>query len=225
VTANSKAGSYFIQAAVVQLPLQPLVPPALFSMTNLVGPPAHAYRIVPTSDPTYVGGVFYATVNSTFSPLIVEVTDAGDNPLSGWEVKFRAAVVPADPGGDFAGPNSQNGLFCKVKTGADGRSTADPLTANRNVGAWRVGVTVTGTNLTNSFKMQNVGKVAVPNVVGMTQVAATTAIIAAKLNLGNVTMKSSNTVARGNVISQNPAAGTNVNAGSSVDLTVSTGKP
>lgn len=225
VTANGKAGSYFILATVVQLPLQPQVPPAIFSMTNVAGPPARLYRIVPTKDPTYVGGVFFATVNTTFSPLTVEVTDAGDNPLSGLEVRFRSSVAPADPGGDFKGPNSNLGLFCKLKTGANGRATADPLTANRIVGAWSVGVTVTGTTLSNRFKMQNVGTVAVPNVVGMTQAAATAAITGAKLNVGKVTMQSSKTVAKGNVISQNPAAGSNVNVGSTVDLTVSTGKP
>ena len=47
----------------------------------------------------------------------------------------------------------------------------------------------------------------VPNVVGMTQGAATTAITEAKLKLGNVTQQNSNTVATGNVISQDPTSG------------------
>jgi hypothetical protein len=65
--------------------------------------------------------------------------------------------------------------------------------------------------------------VSVPNVVGNTQAAATTAITGARLTLGTVTMQSSATVASGNVISENPAAGTSVASGSAVALAVSTG--
>ena len=65
--------------------------------------------------------------------------------------------------------------------------------------------------------------VAVPNVVGQTQAAATTAIQSAGLVVGTVTTAASSTVASGNVISESPTAGTQVNAGSAVNLVVSTG--
>lgn len=65
--------------------------------------------------------------------------------------------------------------------------------------------------------------VVVPDVVGQTQAAATTAITGANLTLGNVTQASSATVASGSVISESPAAGTSVASGSAVALTVSTG--
>src|SRR5207248_881817 len=65
--------------------------------------------------------------------------------------------------------------------------------------------------------------VAVPNVVGETQAAATSAISAAALTVGAVTQQSSTTVASGSVISQNPAAGADSARGSAVDLAVSTG--
>src|SRR5271170_1832071 len=65
--------------------------------------------------------------------------------------------------------------------------------------------------------------VSVPNVVGMSQAAATTAITGAGLTLGTVTMASSATVASGDVISQSPVAGASVASGSAVNLTVSTG--
>lgn len=65
--------------------------------------------------------------------------------------------------------------------------------------------------------------VAVPNVVGNTQAAATTAITGAGLTLGTVTMQSSATVASGNVISESPAAGAGETKGSAVALVVSTG--
>ncbi|MGB6310276.1 MAG: PASTA domain-containing protein [Steroidobacteraceae bacterium] len=63
----------------------------------------------------------------------------------------------------------------------------------------------------------------VPNVVGDTQAAATTAITGAGLTVGAVTKQSSGTVASGDVISENPAAKTSVNKGSSVALVISTG--
>jgi YVTN family beta-propeller protein len=65
--------------------------------------------------------------------------------------------------------------------------------------------------------------VAVPNVTGQTQAAASGAITAAGLVVGTVTQQSSNLVASGSVISQSPTAGANVAAGSAVNLVVSTG--
>src|SRR6202035_5512772 len=63
--------------------------------------------------------------------------------------------------------------------------------------------------------------VTVPNVEGLTQAAATTAITAVKLTGGTVTQQSSNTVAAGNVISQDPANGDSVAQGSPVNLVIS----
>ncbi|HTS11528.1 MAG TPA: FG-GAP-like repeat-containing protein [Candidatus Limnocylindrales bacterium] len=68
-------------------------------------------------------------------------------------------------------------------------------------------------------------QVTVPNVVGDAEAAATTAITSAGLVVGNVTHSSSNTVPSGDVISQNPLAGTQAGSGSAVDLVISTGPP
>src|SRR6202166_1175545 len=65
--------------------------------------------------------------------------------------------------------------------------------------------------------------VTVPNVEGLTQDPATTAITAAKLMVGTVTQQTSNTVAAGNVISQDPANGSSVAQGSPVNLVISSG--
>ncbi len=65
--------------------------------------------------------------------------------------------------------------------------------------------------------------VVVPNVVGLTQAAAQTAITSASLKVGTVTTANSATVAVGKVMSQNPAAGAKVEAGSAVALVVSLG--
>jgi uncharacterized repeat protein (TIGR03803 family) len=71
-----------------------------------------------------------------------------------------------------------------------------------------------------SFTVQ----VAVPNVVGLTQTAATTSITGAGLVVGTVSMESSSTVPSGDVISQNPVAPTEVTLGSVVNLVISTGE-
>src|SRR5262249_21304423 len=68
-------------------------------------------------------------------------------------------------------------------------------------------------------------QVAVPNVVGLTQAAASTAITNAGLTVGTVTTASSTTVPAGSVISQNPTAGTQIVVGSAVALVVSAGPP
>jgi glucose/arabinose dehydrogenase len=65
----------------------------------------------------------------------------------------------------------------------------------------------------------------VPNVVGMTQANATTAITNAGLKVGTVTQQVNSTVAVGNVISQNPAAGTMAAPLSLVNLVVASGTP
>src|SRR5207237_10506104 len=65
--------------------------------------------------------------------------------------------------------------------------------------------------------------VGVPNVVGLTQAAATTAITGAGLVVGTVTTAPSATVPAGSVISTTPTAGTRVTGASAVNLVVSIG--
>jgi PKD repeat protein len=63
----------------------------------------------------------------------------------------------------------------------------------------------------------------VPNVVGTTEAAARSMITAATLNVGTVSQSGSDTVAKGNVISQYPSAGLSVSPGTAVSLLVSKG--
>jgi hypothetical protein len=63
----------------------------------------------------------------------------------------------------------------------------------------------------------------VPNVVTMTQAAATSAIQGVGLTLGTVTNAPSSTIARGSVISSDPVAGTPLAPGTAVAIVVSTG--
>lgn len=64
----------------------------------------------------------------------------------------------------------------------------------------------------------------VPNVVGQSQASAETNLIAANLVVGSITEQYSSSVAAGNVISQEIAAGTDVAEGTAVDLVVSLGE-
>jgi beta-lactam-binding protein with PASTA domain len=65
----------------------------------------------------------------------------------------------------------------------------------------------------------------VPDVVGMTEADANSAITAVALVVGAITYEYSHTVAAGLVIRQDPLSGTTVPVGSSVDLVVSLGQP
>lgn len=65
--------------------------------------------------------------------------------------------------------------------------------------------------------------VAVPTLAGMTEEAARAALLGAELAVGTVTAQCSDTVAEGTVISQTPAASTQLAVGGAVSLTVSSG--
>ena len=65
--------------------------------------------------------------------------------------------------------------------------------------------------------------VAVPSVDGLTQGAATTTITGAKLKVGTISQQTSNTVATGKVIDQDPASGSSLAQDSPVNLVISSG--
>ncbi|HOQ32295.1 MAG TPA: PASTA domain-containing protein, partial [Candidatus Hydrogenedens sp.] len=65
--------------------------------------------------------------------------------------------------------------------------------------------------------------VTVPDVVGMSQAEAESAITGAGLTVGTISQQCSDTVPAGSVISQSPAGGEQVPPGSAVNLVISTG--
>ena len=66
-------------------------------------------------------------------------------------------------------------------------------------------------------------QVVVPNISGLTQVAAEAMLKSAGLTVGSLSTERSSTVPAGGVASTNPAAGTPVSQGTAIDLEVSTG--
>ena len=147
------------------------------------------------------------------------------------------AVVLAG-GGSGTVASTPSGIDCGISTCATSFAVGTPVSLNASAasGSDFVGWSgpCSGTSpcdvvanddqfVTATFNSTAPMQVAVPNVVGQTQAAATTAITGAGLVPGTMTQQASSAVASGNVISESPAAGTNVSSGSTVNLVVSTG--
>jgi hypothetical protein len=82
---------------------------------------------------------------------------------------------------------------------------------------------VTREQLRAGMDVQYPRPVTVPAVVGLTQLAATNAILSANLSVGSISNAPDGTVPAGSVISQNPAAAMSAAIGSPVNLLVSSG--
>ncbi len=76
---------------------------------------------------------------------------------------------------------------------------------------------------TSSPTNQRAQSVVVPNVVGLSQAQASAALLDAGLRAGNISTVPSAVVGAGKVVSEAPVAGSSVDRGSSVGLTVSAG--
>ena len=156
-------------------------------------------------------------------------------------------VNVAGAGMSLAAPGS--GGFMLYQTGLRGGSTAvtsvtgatnngvTTLTNSRGTAAYwngtTSGATYSGsTGGTNGYDVASMAffpttstQVTVPDVVGLAQTAAESAITGASLTVGAETTDYSASVPSGDVISQDPAAGVEVVTGSSVDLVISLGPP
>ena len=163
-----------------------------------------------------VAGGTTPNVVLTFSPAA---------PVVGQFVNFNAAATRPAPGRTIRTYEWDFGDgFQKTTTTAT--TSHDYLQAgNFNVtlvvtdDAGRIGTGTVAVAVTGAAPS---GQVSAPNVVGMTQSAASSAITAAGLTVGTVTPVS-NSAAAGTVIFQNPAAGTLVPSGSAIAITVSVG--
>jgi hypothetical protein len=134
-TANGTAGSYTVTATVAGV-----AAPAVFALTNLVGP---ANRVTATA-----GTSQSATIHTVFgTALQATVQDAGGNPVSGAVVTFTAPASGA--GGTFAGGTGT------ATTNAQGVATAPAFTANGTAGSYIVTATVAGVSTPAGFAMTN----------------------------------------------------------------------
>lgn len=130
------------------------------------------------------------------------------------------ADVPASefPEAEFAGSEDES-EWVTVTICTDSGMKATPFCPHTETRSFRRGEEPAGTCPLHNTQTQ---KVNVPGVTGMSEASARTAILGANLNPA-VNYAYSNTAAKGMVINQSPLAGTSVNVGSTVSITVSQG--
>jgi hypothetical protein len=150
---------------------------------------------------------------------IVDVAAAG-------QYTIEARVASNSSGGnfhiEFGGVDKTGGISVPVTGGWQNWTTVS-ATATLSAGI-QVMRFVSGTNGYNvNYFNITATMVTVPDVLGMSQVSAQSAITAAGLSVGVISQSFSNTVAAGNVISQTPVGTTSAPAGSPVDLVISLG--
>jgi beta-lactam-binding protein with PASTA domain len=193
---------------------------------NVVGNTQAAAQTTITSAGLTVGTV--TTANSTTVPIgrvISQTPAAGSNVAAGSAVALVVSL-------GIKVPNVVGNAQAAAQTAitAAGLTVGTVTTANSAtvpIGRVISQTPAAGSNVAAGSAVALVVSLGakVPNVVGNTQAAAQTAITAAGLTVGRVTTANSTTVPIGRVISQTPAAGSNVAPGSAVALVVSLGVP
>ena len=182
-------------------------------------------------------GLAVGTVTQQSSATVAAGRVISQNPAAGVGVTTGAAVNlvvstgPAPAPGPVAVPNVVNLTQAAATTAITGAGLVLGTVSQQSSTTVSAGSVIrqtpaSGTSVSLGSAVALVvstGPVAVPNLVNLTQAAATTALTGSGLALGAVSQQSSATVPSGSVISQNPAAGTSVAAGSAVALVVSTG--
>ncbi len=167
-------------------------------------------------------------VSSISIPQSVSIQNVGNQPLAGSLLlslggNFTQSLNP-DCSSEFplapGASCSESFTFTPQATGyLTGTASFSDDTLNLSAAVVHQTVNLSGEGGLNGSAVD----VAVPNVVGLTQAAATAAITSAGLAQGTVSTAYSNVVPSGSVTDSNPAAGTQVIPGSTVRLLVSTG--
>jgi hypothetical protein len=140
---------------------------------------------------------------------IVDLDASGSSDADGHDLTYQWSITtaPDDSGAALSDENAEQPSFLADLPGLyviqlivnDGFENSDPSTV--------------------SIQAQAI----VPDVVGLAQAEGEADVLAASLAVGTITQQNSDTVPAGDVISQDPAAGTQVAAGSAIDLVVSLG--
>jgi len=202
------------------------------SVPNVVGMTQAAAEAAITAKGLVVGDVtetYSATVPD--GQVISQDPGAGTNVDPGASVDLVVSKGPAPvnvPGVEGLSQSAAQvtitsaGLIVGDVTEAYSDTVADGYVISQNPAS---GTTVDEGTAVDLVISKGPAPIYVPNVVGMTQAAAEAAIIADGLAVGDVTQSESLTVPAGNVISQDPVAGTEASAGDPVDIEVSTGPP
>src|SRR5437879_1337262 len=213
-------------------------PPPTVPVPNVVGQTQAAATSAITS-----AGLTVGTVTQQSSTTVASGSVISESPAAGTSVASASAVnlvvssgapaptqvaVPNVVGQTQAAATSaitSAGLTAGTVTMQSSTTVASGSLISESPAAGTSVASASAVNLVVSSGAPAPGQVAVPNVVGETEAAATSAISAAALTVGAVTQQSSTTVASGNVISQSPAAGTGAASGAAVGRDVSSGAP
>ena len=233
ISQNPAAGASVAPGTAISLVVSSGVPPPQpVTVPNVVGLSQSAATSAITG-----AGLTLGTVTQQASATVPAGNVLSQNPAAGASVAPGSAVdlvvssgpvkhlvtATAGPGGSISPPSQL------VEASARARFTVTPNSGYRIGSITGCGGDLSGNiyitgpitgdcTVTASFAL--VPPVSVPNVVGLSQSAATSAITGARLTLGAVTNQNSATVPAGNVISQNPAAGASVAPGTTVNLVV-----
>jgi beta-lactam-binding protein with PASTA domain len=180
-------------------------------------------------------GLVVGNVTNANSDTIVDGNVISQDPVDGTEVAAESAVdlVISDGPAPVTVPNV-TGLSLADATsalaaadlvvGTTSDQSSDTVPAGDVISQSPAGGTeVAAGSAVNLVISTGQALVTVPNVVGDSLAVATGKITAADLVVGTTTDQSSDTVTAGDVISQNPAGDTEVEAGSAVNLVISTG--
>ena len=156
-------------------------------------------------------------------------TPGNQSPIAACNADPATGVAPLDVNFDASASNDPDGTIASYAWDFDDGETGSGATTSHtyvSAGTYTITLTVTdddGASDTDSVSITVVHMVTTPDVVGMSQANAEAAIVAENLAVGTVNTANSETIPLGNVISQNPSAGSSVVQGSAVDLVVSSG--
>jgi serine/threonine-protein kinase len=143
--------------------------------------------------------------------------------VSGDKVRAAAPVAPAYVDDTTVMPAVERAERMRTAQGPQ----IQPIPDRRgNPWPWialAVAVALVGVGIAWALGAFGAGSVAVPSVVGMSEQAATSTIVAQGLKVGDVTTGNSAEYAEGEVMEQNPPAGTRVEGGTAVNLVISAG--
>ncbi|MDF2177427.1 PASTA domain-containing protein [Aliiglaciecola sp. CAU 1673] len=164
-------------------------------------------QVLEVNGPPQIMSFVPATLTPTASNLnplsfSANASDPDADPLS-FEWRLDNVVVSTDPSWIFTPGLGDSGSAIVKLTVTDANALSPDAIETRFV--------------------QIVDEVLVPDVVGLPQADAETAITAARLVVGTVSTAQDPVVPAGDVISQTPLSGSQAQAGDSVDLTVSLG--
>ncbi|MEQ1558748.1 MAG: PASTA domain-containing protein [Methyloglobulus sp.] len=233
-TSPTVANQAFVETPIMSIPPEvtglQLVLECPVPVPNVVGQTQTAAQAALTAGNLVVGGITTAPSDMVAAGLVIS-----QNPAAGASVAQNTPVDLVVSSGPP--PVVVPGVVGQTQTAAQAALTAANLTVGTVTTASSdtiaAGLVISqnpaaGASVAKSTPVALVvssgsALVAVPNVVGQTQVAAQTALTAANLAVGTVTTAPSSTVPAGSVISQNPAAGTSVAKASAVGLVVSSG--